>query len=551
MKISKNLHWSIYLLFTLSCAKQTSPTGGPKDTIPPILVKSHPEQEQINYKGKTIDLVFSEMVILDNPKEQIIITPTTDSKYETIQKNNKVTIKFEESLKDSTTYTINFREAVKDITEKNPAKNLQLAFSTGKSIDSLSISGSTYNLLKGVPLKEIIIALFQSNDTMNIFKHKPYYITKSDKEGKFALTHIKHGAYYLYALNDKNKNLVVDSKNEAYGFKASPIVLTKDTTNLSIPLVNLDARPLKVSSARPYNTYYTIKTTKKLTDFNLKSTTTKDSLISSFGEDEAIINVYNTFSNIDSLQISLTANDSIGNSIDTTLILKFGTRKVEKEKYAYDIKDPNLLKDINQLSFQLTFNKPTWFVLADSLYIRTDSAQFELISDEDMQWNKSNTIVHVAKKIKPESITEKNPEESKGPKFKKYLYMGKGAFISIENDSIKQTKRDIKTYTSDQLGIIKVSIQTKEANFIVELLDKNEKVIKLTRSKPEITWDNIQPGDYKLRVTIDSNNNGKWDPGNYFKKEEPEVVLYYQGEKKNTTISLKQNWELGPLLITF
>jgi hypothetical protein len=76
MHLSKHLHWLIVPLFFLSCARQSSPTGGPKDTIPPKLVNAIPRNESTNFKGQQIELEFSEMIIANNPKEQLIITPT-------------------------------------------------------------------------------------------------------------------------------------------------------------------------------------------------------------------------------------------------------------------------------------------------------------------------------------------------------------------------------------------------------------------------------------------------------------------------------------------
>jgi hypothetical protein len=33
------------------------------------------------------------------------------------------------------------------------------------------------------------------------------------------------------------------------------------------------------------------------------------------------------------------------------------------------------------------------------------------------------------------------------------------------------------------------------------------------------------PGDYELRILYDRNNNGKWDPGEFFKlRKQPEIV---------------------------
>ena len=147
------------------------------------------------------------------------------------QKKNQVILTLDEDLKDNTTYLINFREAVQDITEKNPAQRLKLAFSTGTYIDSLAIEGTIYDPLKNKESKDATVCLYES-DTFNIFKHRPTYFTKSDDKGRFKLENLKPGTYFIYTIEDKNKNLVADSKTESYGFlkdsiKKSDIILIR------------------------------------------------------------------------------------------------------------------------------------------------------------------------------------------------------------------------------------------------------------------------------------------------------------------------------------
>src|SRR5688572_1967904 len=203
MNIVKHIHWLIYSLFVLACARQTTPTGGPKDSIPPTLINSLPKQGQVNFKGKTIELTFSETIILNNPKEQLLITPSLGDKYVIKAKKNQVVLTLEQDLQDGTTYAINFREAIQDITEKNPAEMLKIAFSTGSYIDSLSIEGNVYDLLKTTDIKDATVALYQL-DTFDIFKHRPTYVTKSDAKGKFKIENLKPGKYFIYGMEDKN-----------------------------------------------------------------------------------------------------------------------------------------------------------------------------------------------------------------------------------------------------------------------------------------------------------------------------------------------------------
>lgn len=156
--------------FVQQCAKQTAPTGGSKDEKPPNLIKSSPRHQEINVTRSTIELTFDERIQLNNPREQIIITPTVGKKFETTFNKNKVELDLKTALQENTTYNINFREAIQDLNEKNPA-NIKLAFSTGSYIDSLSINGKIADAITEKEAVNYIVALAPASDTFNIFKH--------------------------------------------------------------------------------------------------------------------------------------------------------------------------------------------------------------------------------------------------------------------------------------------------------------------------------------------------------------------------------------------
>ena len=60
----------------------------------------------------------------------------------------------------------------------------------------------------------------------------------------------------------------------------------------------------------------------------------------------------------------------------------------------------------------------------------------------------------------------------------------------------------------------------------------------LTR-KEEVRFENIQPGKFKVRLIYDANKNGKWDAGNYLKKIQPELVVYFKN-----VLTANSNWEI-------
>lgn len=562
MNLNKNLHWFVCAIFLTSCARQSSPTGGPKDTIPPVLQKTIPPNEAINFKGKNIQLLFSEDIILNTPKEQLIITPTVGKEYKIIARKNSVLITFDQDLEDSTTYTFNFRESVQDITEKNPVKNLQVAFSTGDYIDSLSVEGTIYDLLKGKEIKEATVALHVENDTFNILEHPPVYFTKTDEEGKFSINHLKPGNYFAYAFEDKNRNLIVNSRNESYGFVSEYLHLLENIDQVAIGLIRLDARPLKITSARPYNTYFNIRTTKNLRLFELKAADSSH-LSYTFGEDQANIRLYKTTEK-DSLLIHLLAIDSIDNQIDTTLYAKYLTREVTPEKFDVTIQSSSIVAEKGQMNATLVFTKPVKEINFDSLYFQIDSLRKINFTKEDLNWDPFLRKLTISKKVNrdlfiseealpkpvstpaPPTVQGKKGTEKKPTEIQNQFISGFGTFISIENDSSKKLTQNIKPVKEAELSIINIEIKTEEKSFIVELLDNNYKVVQRITNKNRVRFVDITPGEYQIRLIIDSNKNGRWDPGNYFRETEAEKIIYYRSPDGSTSIKgVKANWEIG------
>jgi uncharacterized protein (DUF2141 family) len=560
MKLTPHLHWLLYIIFIASCAKQSSPTGGPKDTIPPILEHSLPKKEATNFKGDKLEMTFSELVVLNNPKEQLIITPSIGKEFEVTSKKKTVTLDFGAPLKDSTTYTFNFRDAVQDITEKNPVRNFQIAISTGPYIDSLSISGTITDLLKAKPFQNATIALHPKNDTFSIFKHPAEIFTKTDKSGKFTIDHLKPGTYYLYAFDDKNRNLFADSRSEYYGFLKDSINLHKDTARIALGMVRLDARPLKITSARPYNSYFNIRTSKNLNNFTL-SGLNMDKLYYSYGEDQSNIRVYQNIPPGDSLLINLVAQDSIGNKLDTVLYAKFSERDVSPEKFSTAISRANVISDKGLFSATLTFTKPVKEINFDSLYFQVDSLNTIRFDGSNLKWDHSTNTLSIEKRIDrtlfplPEAETRSAPAKSKKAPGRKYineLRSRKGAFVSIENDSSAAITRNIEPVSSQDLSIILYTVTTNvPQKYLVQLLDKDFNMIRQFESKPSGQFDNLPAGEYILRIVGDVNGNTAWDAGNYLTRTQPEPITYYQSETGQMVINLKTNWEYGPVLIKY
>lgn len=532
-----------YTLLIFSCAQQTQPTGGPKDEAAPLLEESNPANGATNFKGTQIELSFNELVQLNNAKDQIIISPAI-KETEATYLRNKVILKFKTALKDSTTYTINFREAVQDITEKNPAKDLKLAFSTGSYLDSLTLSGQVYDLISGKVLKDITIALHEKNDTFNIFKHRAEIITKANEKGAFVFENLKPSQFFIYAFQDKNKNLIVDRRNEKYGFKSALINLDSSKSDISVPLISLDSRNLLMISAKPLQNYFNIRTNKGIKAYSIEGDGKK--FISQRSGDNATIKVYPKHTLTDSTLTRISIIDSLDNKVDTTLYVKFNTPnpQLKLDKFNVNVEPINIIDKTRELTTSVSFSKPIKAINLDSIFYKVDSLTQYTFNKEEAKYDTSQQLLTIKKVIaKPKEVKDVSVKQID------LFVFGKAAFISIDNDSSARTELKPKLFTEESLSIMLVETNTKASNYIIQLLDNKGKVIQQSYNTPSATFSNLPAAEYSLRLIEDSNNNRQWDNGNYFKKIESEPIYYYYDETGEQKISLKANWELGPLLI--
>ena len=124
----------VLLVLIYSCANIGSPNGGPYDEAPPKFVSSTPIPNQVNYKGKSVEILFDELIQIEKPTENVIITPPQMELPIIRSSGKKAVIELKDSLRPNTTYTIDFTNSIVDNNEKNVFENFSFAFSTGRSI---------------------------------------------------------------------------------------------------------------------------------------------------------------------------------------------------------------------------------------------------------------------------------------------------------------------------------------------------------------------------------------------------------------------------------
>ena len=173
----------IWLVSTTHCAKRGTPTGGAKDSIPPLLVNATPPRNSVNFDAEKVVMVFDEYIKLNDIANQLIVSPPMErSSYRILPEgtvSKKVEIRFETPPRDNTTFTFNFGEAIEDFNEANPLPFFYYTFSTGEYLDSLTLSGTVKDAYSIDSLERISIHLYPIDSTYTdstIFFQKPLYV---------------------------------------------------------------------------------------------------------------------------------------------------------------------------------------------------------------------------------------------------------------------------------------------------------------------------------------------------------------------------------------
>jgi uncharacterized protein (DUF2141 family) len=216
------------LMYTCSllgsgCAQIVSPTGGPRDTIPPVLLHATPPNGTVNFKGNRITLNYDEYVQLLKLQENLLVNPTPKIIPNVDFKLKVVTIKIRDTLESNTTYRFDFGNSIADNNEGNPVKNFSYVFSTGPYIDSLEFSGSVQLAETGKIDTTLLVFLYKNLDDSAVLKQKPKYITRLDTKGNFKFQNLSNGIYHVFALKDESGQKIYNGKDELFAFADSAV----------------------------------------------------------------------------------------------------------------------------------------------------------------------------------------------------------------------------------------------------------------------------------------------------------------------------------------
>ena len=220
--------------FGPGCANIIPPQGGPKDSIPPKLVKATPGDSAKNFTGSRITFSFDEFVEVQNIQENLLVSPTPKTTPEVNGKLNTVTVKLKDALEPNTTYSLNFGDAIKDFNEGNIMKGFTYIFSTGRYIDSLELRGKVVLAETGKTDSTLVVMLHTSSDDSAVVKEKPRYVAKLDGKGNFVFKNLPPKKFYLYALKDESGTRLYSGDKQLFAFADKPITVQSNTETVTL-----------------------------------------------------------------------------------------------------------------------------------------------------------------------------------------------------------------------------------------------------------------------------------------------------------------------------
>lgn len=507
----------------IGCANRGTPSGGEKDILPPEIIRSVPENFSTNFNGSEIRIYFDEYVKLKNIQKQLIVSPPMDPAPEIIplssaSKYIKITIK--DTLEPNTTYALNFGQSIVDNNEENPYPYYRYVFSTGETIDSLSVKGRVMDAENRITDTFISVMLYPVDSTYTdsiVYKQKPKYITNTlDSTTTFSIDNIKDGKYLLVALKEENSNFTFEPKTDKIGFVKDFIEVPKDTL-YDIKLFNevLDFKGLRPTQAAGQKIAFPYEGKFEGLSIDMLAETPKDYQyrITKKEDADTLYYWYKPKLEIDSTQFILKRQEYID-----TLNHRF--RDLEKDSLTITVQPRGTLKYDENLKIKGSIP-----------LVKLDKELITLLDQDSVKVDYS---------VKLDSLNntyELNFEKKEAYSYKMQILPNAiEDFFGNTNDTIQHA---VKTKEFSEYSDVRLTLVNAVYPVIVQLVDDKDKVFYeqyITKNRP-IDFEHITPKEYYVKVIFDTNGNGKWDSGNFLKRIPPERISYKEG-----AVEARANW---------
>ena len=527
------MRYSLYIMVMIliaGCARRSAPTGGLKDSIPPVLVASNPKMNNVNFSADEIRLTFNEWVELKGLDQQLIISPPIEkNKYEIKPLSGitkKIFISFLDSLQENTTYTINFGNSIVDNNEGNKMNFFNYTFSTGPTLDSLFIKGNVEDAFNLETDEYLSLQLYRIDSKYNdsiIFNNQPTYLANTLDSTSYRFNNLREGRYILIALKDIADDYIFDPLYDKIAYYDSIVLLPRDS------VINL--KLFKEETPIIWNKPHFINSEKIGFGYYGKLDLSNISLISKIPDsvnylftkeqDKDTLHFWLSKNSLDSLEFNLKEIDTI-----KTLTVKFDRRK---DTLIDSLNISNITKTVIGLKekFKLSSNLPLNLVSDSLIFIR----------DID------STLIPFKSSIN-NNLDEISLDFDLKPQDEYSIYILPNAIIDLRggtNDTLgfNTITQSLEDYGNVYLNVIRDS----ESEYILQMINSNSEIVREYNSISSngiFNFELIKPGKYIFRMIKDDNGNKKWDTGNYLKKVQPEAVYY-----SNFELDIRANWDFN------
>jgi len=571
-----------YLIFYSSCANIGSPSGGPKDSIPPVVIKTIPQLRGTNYTGSDVRFTFDEYILPDEISEKLVISPPMKKKPQIKMNAKTLIIEFTEDLHKGTTYSLDFKDAIVDNNEKNPIEDMRFSFSTGTGFDSLRVAGYVKNALNQEPVEKALVILHREKDYTAFIDSVPDYIGTTNKLGFFMIDNVAPGEYRLYALTDNDNSLTYNANSELIAFADSLIIPSAKFVARTDTIVK-GADTLVISGHVDYlpETQYLMMFEEEKFDQYLDSYKRNQSNKCDFFFSESLsdsfqvnllkpaprknwsflesnlkrdsITVWLTdtiFSNNDSLKFEL--KYQVLDSLNQLVIKRDTVEMIYASPKAVKVKrKKNEIAETPSITFSNNIKTS-----AHDIYQRIQIEAPEPLKDFDLSKIRLYSVEDTIKTLIPivvekdtNSIRKYFVEHQWAPNSNYIFQVDSAAAHNIYGYASNKIDQKFRTQKEDYYGKIFLTISGLPCPAIVQLLanDKEEKILQKIQilEDGKIEFPYLKPEKYIIRLILDPNKNGKWDTGFLAGNKQPEEVVYYPKViKVRSNFDYKENWAI-------
>ena len=521
-----------YCLLLAACAQIVIPDGGPKDTTPPHVVKYTPDSAATNFHGKRIVITFDEYIQLTDLNKQLIISPAVKRRPEVTIRKKDLIVEFKDSLDPNTTYSLSFGKAIRDITENNALNNFRFVFSTGPVIDSLKCSGTVVNAQTLRGEKNVLVMLYRNAGDSVPIKQKPYYYSRTDDNGNFTLTNLAAANYKVFALADEGEDYLFNSTDERIAFSDSLLRLTSNVDSLHMYMFKQKSiyqfldKSGQLAPGRLQFVYNLPNTSPQL-EFYPALPPGMDAFIE-YNSTGDTIDVWLAKVEVDSVQIVLKAKGTVLDSV--SLRLDKPTNKKPIRSGATNWRELKLAQ--NTSGAKLT---------PGSRYTITSTNPIRSIDSSKIIFRMGADTIRPNMKLSANKrkieFTVPFPEDSSFS-----VYIPQGAIVDWFGQKSDTIRSNFVVQPGRQFGNLSVKMpDLSGGKYIVEVVDDKDRVVRdTTVSGPSsVSFSTMNAGNYRIRLINDSDGDGKWTPGNYLAKKQPEKVIYY-----TTSVRVRAGWDM-------